>query len=205
MGPKILIVHRHELWSQFLEAQTAPFDKAKEPDAEQRREYAACEEAPDPKNRVVQQPDVASEQKDKTEQPNTQKESNDRNAVVPKLLGDPLLARLTFDFADGKLVSIHHARDFEGRRTKQPDILADGTIDRHHDLGSKKAVGAGFASGWVVDSIAQVVAIADLDLGELKRRTRYDRIAHRQTVGDHRPAADAAQKRIVVALSAPKV
>ncbi len=168
VGPKIVVVHRHEPWLQLLEPQAPVFDEAEEPDAEQRRKYAERKEAPDPEDRVVQQPDVAGEQEDKEVQPVTQQERNDRNAIVPNLLSDPLPARLAFEHPDCELVSIHHTWNFEGRRTEQPYILAYGTINRHHDLRSKKAVGAGLASSGVVDSVAYVVLLAEPDLGELK-------------------------------------
>ena len=97
-------------------------------------------------------------------------------------------------------VAVDHARDFEGGRPEQADVLAHRTVDRDHGLGAEQDVRAGAAIRRIEDIVAEIVVVADLRFGELERHRRHVRIDHRQAVRHHRAGADAAQERIVVAL-----
>ena len=120
--------------------------------------------------------------------------------VVAVLLAQARAAGLLVDRGVHVAVAVDHARDFEGGRAEQADVLAHRAVDRDHGLGAEQHVRAGPAVRRIEDVVAEIVVLADLRLGELERRRRHVRVDHRQPVGDHRAAADVAEERIVVAL-----
>ena len=92
-----------------------------------------------------------------------------------------------------------------GGDPSSPTSLADGPVDRHHDLRREQAVLAGPGLGRVGDVVAEEVAAAQLGATHAERGARELGVQEREPVGDHRPAADAAEVRVVVPYLDPEV
>ncbi len=125
-------------------------------------------------------------------------EDQGRDEIVRVLPAQPGETRLLVERRVHVAIAVDHARNFEGRRAEQPDVLAHRAVDRDHGHGAEQNVGSCATIRRVGDGVAQKVVVADLRLVKPERRRRHLHVDHRQPVRNHRAAADIAEKRIVV-------
>ena len=201
MPPEIRIVDRGELRLESLEAQ----DRALEHDEEDHvdgqyaprwlRRTRRCRSDRSSRLRLAQSTNAAN-----TATQLAGEEDQGRDEIVYVLPAQPGATRLLVERRIHVAIAIDHARNLEGRRTEQPDVLAHRAVDRDHGLGAEQDVGSGATIRRIGDVVAQKVVVADLRLGKPERRRRHLHVDHRQPVRNHRAAADIAEERIVVPL-----
>ncbi len=198
MPPEIRLVDRDEPRLESLEAHNRVLEHNKEGHVGCGECQGACKERDHAETTVARECGLQDHERGKHHYPVAGEEDQGRDKIVPVLPAQPGKPRL---FVEGRVrvaIAVDHARNLEGWRAEQPDVLAHRAVDRDHGHGAEQNVGSGATIRRVGDSVAQKVIVADLRLGKPERRRRHLHIDHRQAVRNHRATADIAEKRVVV-------
>ncbi len=200
MPPEIRIVDRGEMRLESLEAQTRALEHDKEGHVGGGEYHAGCEEREDAETIVARECNLPEHERGKYYYPLAGEEDQGRDEIVRVLPAQPGATRLLVERRVHVAIAVDFARNLEGRRTEQPDVLAHWAVDRDHGLGAEQDVGSGATIRRVGDAIAQKILVADLRLGKPERRRRHLHVDHLQPVRNHRATTDIAEKRVVVLL-----
>ena len=203
--PGIRIVDRGELRLESLEAQAGAFEHDEGGHVGGGDCQGACEEREDAEMIVARECGLPEHERGKHRHPAAGEEDQGRDEIVHVLPAQPGATRLLVERRVHVAIAVDHARNLEGRRAEQPDVLAHRAVDRDHGLGAEQDVVSGSTVRRVADVVAQKVVVADLRLGKPERRRRHLHVDHRQPVRNHRAAADIGEKRVAVTLAAAHV
>ena len=203
--PEIRIVNRGELRLESLEVPARVLEHDEEGHVGGGERHDGCEEREDAEAIVARECSLAEHVHGKQQHPGSSEEEQGRDEIVHVFPAQPGATRLLVERRLNVAIAVDHARDLEGRRAEQPDVLAHRAVDRDHGLGAEQDVGSGATIRRVGDEVAQKVVVADLRLCKPERRRRHMHVDHRQPVRNHRAAADIAEKRVVVSLVAAHV
>ena len=102
-------------------------------------------------------------------------------------------------------VAQHRARDLEGRRAEQADVLAQRAVQRHHHPSGQQAVVAQRRAGGQQHRIAGEAPRAQPGRTDAPAARAGLDLGHRQPVGDHRARAEVAQSGQVMLLRQAEV
>ena len=116
--------------------------------------------------------------------------ASDGPQVEPVLLGQLCLGHRCLGERGEPLPVGDFARNFEGRRAEQADILANRTVDRHRDLGRQKAVVAGPPLRRIEHRVADERPPAERHGHDAERAMAEFHVEHHEPVRDHRPGSD---------------
>ncbi len=199
------IVDGRDLRLELAEAEACPFHEDVEGNGDGARQHDRGEQCDICPFRIVVQRAVPDGERHEQCRPLHGNEHHRGREVVAVLVRKARTAIVVADALDQLLVALDHARDFEGRRAQEADILAHRPVDRHHDLGAQKHVVARAPVRRIEDVVAEIVALADLGMLEPEGGGRFVDVDHVETVRHHGARADLAEQRVVLLLVAAEV
>ncbi len=117
---------------------------------------------------------------------------------MPVLGAEAALELLTVRQVGELVVALDRPRDLEAGRTQEADVLPNGSVDRHEDLGGEEAVVPGPALRGVPDPVPEEVVPPERCRRHAEGGVREVGVHDGQPAGDHRSAADVALVRGLV-------